>query len=110
MWCGVVLCDVVWCGVVWCGVVWCCVVMCGVVWCGVVWCGLGWCGVVWCGVVWGGVVHIYLATTIATTIEQGCDHNLSKPEFNPSTIKFKIQLVAMSTIFLYLLFSLLFRI
>ena len=26
---------------------------------------------------------------------QECEHNLSKPEFNPSSIKFKIQLVAL---------------
>lgn len=25
---------------------------------------------------------------------QKCEHNLSKPEFNPTSIKFKIQLVA----------------
>jgi hypothetical protein len=26
---------------------------------------------------------------------QQCEHNLSKPEFNPISIKFKIQLIAM---------------
>uniref|UniRef100_A0A8C1MIS0 Dynactin subunit 4 n=1 Tax=Cyprinus carpio TaxID=7962 RepID=A0A8C1MIS0_CYPCA len=28
-----------------------------------------------------------------------CEHNLSKPEFNPTSIKFKIQLVAVQTLF-----------
>jgi len=32
---------------------------------------------------------------VVVVLLQECEHNLSKPEFNPLSIKFKIQLIAL---------------
>ncbi|MEQ2177164.1 hypothetical protein GOODEAATRI_001022 [Goodea atripinnis] len=51
------------------------------------------------GITWVSNGLVYFHSVFLNCSPQKCEHNLSKPEFNPTSIKFKIQLVAVIVAF-----------